>query len=514
MRTALSALAVGLIVGAGHHSAAVFAQDQHAHHDAATPPDRDLGTVRMDISCTEPARPPFLRGLALVHSFAWADARTQFMAAATADPTCAMAYWGEAMTYYDGLHNPPRETEVAAAQQALARAEQAGPKSDRERAYVAASKALFDRYSTSRRKEHDAAYSQALKAITDRYPNDSEAQAFYALSLLSLTRRGAANGVELQMEAIRILESIFMRHPDHPGAAHYLIHVYDDSAQRGRGLAAARAYAKIAPGVSHALHMPSHIFAGLGLWEETIASNKASFDASDRGVRQLGQPLNRRSYHAVTYWLYALLQQGNEPAARALIAEHRPVLEGGDGAGKGSLHDLLARYYLDTDHPAEAAAMPILVERPLQKAEALFVRGIGQARTGQLDAAEASLREMRATAGQIQIKDIDVDVRARIVEVQAKQLEATLLLARKQNDAALTLLQETVRIEDAPGVSWAPPDAGTGLPAHEFLAEVLLQLGRPAEAVKEFEAALEKTPGRRRSLEGLARAKGAPSVRR
>jgi hypothetical protein len=466
MRTLLSALAVGIIAVAGHHTAVLFAQDQHAQHEA-TPLDRDIGTVRMDISCAEPARRPFLQGLALLHSFAWADARAQFTAAATADPMCAMAYWGEAMTYYDGLHNPPSDTEVAAARQALARAGQAGPKTDRERAYIAASKALFDRYSTSSRKEHDAAYSQALKSITDRYPSDSEAKALYALSLLSLARRGAANGYELQMEAARLLEPIFKTHPDHPGVAHYLIHTSDDSGARARGVAAARAYAKIAPGVSHALHMPSHIFAGLGLWDDTIASNKDSFDASDRAVRQLGQPLNRRSYHAVLYWLYGLLQQGKEPEARALLAEHRPVLEGGDGAGKGSLHDLLARYYLDTDHPAEAAAMPILVERPLQKAEALFVRGLGQARTGKLDAADASLKEMRGTVAQI--TDVDVDVRARILEVQAKQLEATLLLARNQNDTALKLLQETMQIEDAPGVSWAPPDAGTGLPAHEFV---------------------------------------------
>jgi tetratricopeptide (TPR) repeat protein len=258
--------------------------------------------------------------------------------------------------------------------------------------------------------------------------------------------------------------------------------------------------------------MPSHIFAGLGMWDDTIASNKDSFDASDRAVRKLGQPLYLRSYHAVLYWLYALLQQAKEAEARALLAEHRPVLEGGDGAAKRNLHDLLARFYVDTDHPAEAAEMPILVERPLQKAEALFLRGLGQARTGKLDAADTSLRDMRVIVAQIvAAKDLDVAVRARVLDVQAKQLEATLLLARKQNDAALKRLEETVRIEDAPGVSLAPPDAGTGIPAHEFLGEVLLQLGRRAEAAREFETALKKTPGRRRSVEGLVRAKAAAS---
>jgi hypothetical protein len=514
MRTVLSALVVGLVAVAvsGAHRAELLAQEQHVHDDITTPLDRSLGTVSMEISCGAPAKAPFLRGLALLHSFAWSDARGAFQAAAKADPACAMVYWGEAMSYYDGIHNPPSDAELAAAKQALAKGEQAASKTDHERAYIAAAKALFDRYATATRKEHDAAYSQALKSITDRYPKDSEAKAFYALSLLTLARRGAANGYELQMQAARILEPIFKTHPDHPGAAHYLIHAYDDSGERARGIAAARAYAKIAPGATHALHMPSHIFAGLGIWDETIASNKDSFDASDRVVRKLGQPLYRRSYHAVLYWFYALLQQGKEAEARALLAEHRPVLEGGDGAAKRNLHDLLARFYFDTDHPAEAAEMPILVERPLQKAEALFVRGLGQARTGKLDAADTSLREMRAIVAQIAVaKDLDVEVRARILDVQSKQLNATLLLARKQNEAALKVLAETVRIEEAPGVSWAPPDAGTGLPAHEFLGEALLQFGRRAEAAREFEAALKKTPGRRRSVEGLARAKAEAS---
>lgn len=513
MRTLLSVLMVGLVAVTAPRSAgaAVLAQDPHAEH-AATPLDRDIGTVTMQISCAEPARRPFLQGLALLHSFAWEDARAQFKAAAAADAACAMAYWGEAMTYYDGLHNPPSDKEVAAAKEALVKAEQATTKSDRDRAYITASKALFDRYATATRKDHDAAYSAALKSITDRSPSDAEAKALYALSLLSLARRGVADGYKLQMDAARILEPIFKAHPNHPGIAHYLIHAYDDSGERSRGVAAARAYAKIAPGVTHALHMPSHIFAGIGLWDDTIASNKEAFEVSDRTVRQLGQPLTRRYYHGVLYWLYALLQQGKDPEARALLVEQRPVLEGGDGSGKGSLHDLLARYYLDTGRWAEAAEMPILVERPLQKGEALFVRGLGQARDGKLDAADASLREMRAVLAQIAgAKDVDVS-RARALDVEAKQLEGTLLLARNQNDAALKVLEEAVRIEDAPGVSWAPPDAGTGLPAHEFLGEALLQLGRRADAAREFEAALKKTPGRRRSLDGLARAKGAPTA--
>jgi tetratricopeptide (TPR) repeat protein len=460
--------------------------------------DSHVGTVAMEISCADPARAPFLRGMALLHSFVWDEARTAFQAAAAAAPDCAMAYWGEAMSYYDGLHEPPGDKEVAAAREALGKAAAAATATPRERAYVAAARALFDEFPRPGRRERDQAYSQALAAVRDGSPDDEDAGALYALSLLSLARRGVADGHALQMKAAQILEAIFAAHPDHPGAAHYLIHAYDDSGERERGLAAARAYARIAPAVTHALHMPSHIFAGLGMWDETIASNTAAFDAS-----------GNRYYHGLLYWFYALIQKGDERAAEALLAEHRAQLEGGNETARASLHNLLARWYLDTDRPAEAAVMPILSDEPLIKAEALYVRGLGQARTAQADLAETSLRDMRRVASALaESQNVDVGVRVRILDVQAKQLEAAILEARGRGDDAVRLLEETTRIEDQPGVSWAPPDAGTGLPAHELLGEMLLKLNRTSEAAREFEKALAKTPHRRRAVLGLARATG------
>ncbi len=474
--------------------------------------EENIGTVQMDISCNAAAKTPFLRGLALMHSFAWADARQGFQAASAADSSCAMAFWGEALSYYDGLHNPPTDNEVEAARQAVAKAEEVTTATARERAYVAAAKALFENYTPTTRTDHDFAYSAAMRSVHERYPNDVDAAALYALSLLSIARRGVDNGADLQTQAAGILDPLFATHQDHPGLAHYVIHTYDDMGDREPGIAAARAYAKIAPSVTHALHMPSHIFAGLGMWEETLASNKASFEASERQVRERNQPLHRRSYHAISYWLYALLQKGQESEARALLAEHRPVLEAGDDGAKASLHNLLARFYMDTDHPAEAAMMPVLLERPFVKAEALFVRGLGQARTGQLQMAETSLADMRVIASRVAAqRDLDLGVRLRILDVQSKQLEATLMLARQRGDDAIRLLREAVELEDAPGVSWAPPDSGAGLPAHEFLGEALLQLERRTEAAHEFEIALEKTPGRKRSIDGLARAGTASS---
>lgn len=498
------------IVRCGMLTTAV-AVSAYAATSAQAPADDQptIGSVAFEMSCTAAAQQPFLKGVALLHSFVWADARRAFQAATEADPGCAIAFWGEAMSYYDGLHEPPEEKEVAAAREALARGAAAATATERERSYVAAGRALFDQYPRPGRLERDRAYSGALRGLWERSRDDEDAAALYALSLLSIARRGVPDGYKLQMEAAGILEPIFAKHPEHPGAAHYLIHAYDDSGERGRGIAAARAYARIAPAVNHALHMPSHIFAGLGMWDETIASNKAAFEASDRLVRERNQPLTRRYYHGVLYWLYALIQKGDESAAHALLTEHRPVLEAGDAAAKGSLHNLLARWYLDTDRAAEAAEMPILSEQPLVKAEALFVRGLGQTRTQQLEAATATLRELRAVIGGMgSSKDPDVGVRARILDVQAKQLEGTLLLAGGKSDAGIRALTAAARIEDEPGVSWAPPDAGTGIPAHELLGEALLRLGRRVEAASEFQKALKKTPGRRRSIQGLERARG------
>jgi hypothetical protein len=478
-----------------------------AQQPAATGNQRSIGSVNLETSCDAAAQVSFQQGAALLHSFVWEDARRAFQTAAKADPACAMAYWGEAMSYYDGLHDPPSEKAVAAAREALTRATAAAKATERERLYVAAGHALFDEYPRPARVDRDRAHNQALRVIRERFPDDEDASALYALSLLAIARRGVPDGHDLQMQAAKILEGIFAKYPQHPGAAHYLIHAYDDSGERERGLAAARAYARIAPAVTHALHMPSHIFAGLGMWDETIASNEAAFAASDRLVRERGQPLTRRYYHGVLYWLYALIQKGDEPAAQALLAAHRPLLEAGDGPAKEALHNLLARWYLDTDHPADAATMPILVDEPLVKGEALFVRGLGQVRTLQLEAADATLADLRTQVERASAaRDLDVGVRIRILDVQAKQLEAAVLAARGRGDEAVELLQSAVAIEDAPGVSWAPPDAGTGIPAHEFLAETLLQLGRSADAAKQFEEALKKTPGRRRSVVGLRRA--------
>jgi tetratricopeptide (TPR) repeat protein len=241
----------------------------------------------MNISCDTEAQSAFTRGLLQLHSFAWQQARASFEEAADNDPDCAIAYWGVAMSYYDSLHEHPPAEEVEAAIGALAMAKKAGTRPARETAYLNAAAELFRGYPDVERVERDRNYSRAMQAIADAYPDDDEARIFYALSLLALARRGEQQG--LLMQAAELLEPLFAELPEHPGVAHYLIHAYDDAGDREPGISAAQRYAGIAPLMTHAQHMPSHIFAGLGMWAESNASNANALEA------------NPRYYHSLMY---------------------------------------------------------------------------------------------------------------------------------------------------------------------------------------------------------------------
>ena len=224
-------MAIGVVFLVTGIASAALAQTQSgAASDLAAYRAR-YGKAEMGISCTEAAKAPFERGLLLLHSFAWADARKGFQEAAQADPNCAMAYWGVAMSYYDGLHEHPSAPEVEEARAALAQARVANAATERERAYVAAAEHIFRGYPQAERRDRDRAYSQAMAEIHRAYPQDREAAIFHALSMLSLARRGVENGNELQKQATEIMEPLFRELPDHPGVAHYLIHDYDDAPQ-------------------------------------------------------------------------------------------------------------------------------------------------------------------------------------------------------------------------------------------------------------------------------------------
>ena len=455
------------------------------------------GRAEMNITCADAAKAPFERGLLLLHSFAWPEAREGFEEAAQADPNCAMAFWGVAMSYYDGLHEHPSAEEVEEARAALAKAHTASTATDRERAYVAAAEQIFRGYPDVQRRDRDRAYNQAMGEIHRDHPRDNEAAIFYSLSMLSLARRGVENGNELQAQAAGIMEQLFRALPEHPGLAHYLIHDYDDSGQRELGRAAALRYSGIAPALTHAQHMPSHIFAGVGMWDENNASNRAALE------------VRPSYYHALMYLVYGHLQKGQRGRAHQLVEELRAVatLPQGTPAQRRGLHTANTWLLLESrDWPAASQAEEYSAA-PLDRAETLYVRGIGAARSGNLELAGRILTLLRNAVAELgRANDSGVAARYQMSQIHVKQVEAAIRLSEGRGDDAVALMREAVQIADAPGVSWAPPDSGTGLPAHEFLGEILLELGRYQEAQQEFAKAVERTPNRLYSVYGLAKA--------
>ncbi len=453
------------------------------------------GHADMNISCAAVAREPFTRGLLQLHSFAWAESRASFGKAASADPECAMAYWGVAMSHYDSLHEHPDAAAVGAAQNALDRARIARSQTAREKAYVLAAAEIFAGYPDVERVTRDRRYSNALRELMTAYPEDEEAAVFYALSLLALARRG--ENEQLLTQAADLLEPLFDAHPDHPGIAHYLIHAYDDAGYRAPGLEAARRYAGIAPLMTHAQHMPSHIFAGLGMWEESNASNLAALEADPR------------YYHALMYVVYGHLQLGQWKEAERLISalHSRANSPQGGRAEKRGLHLTNTWLLLETRDWQAAAGAPAFSDRPLELAETLYVRGLGAAHTGDLQLAADTVESLQSLLESLDtVNDSGLAVRATLTQIQLLEIKAMMALARAEPATAIELLTRAVELEDGPGVSRAPPDSGTGIPAHEMLGETLLDMGQFESAALHFEAALRRTPRRLHSMLGLARA--------
>jgi tetratricopeptide (TPR) repeat protein len=452
------------------------------------------GHADMNISCAAEAQQPFTLGLLKLHSFAWQESRESFRAAAAADPDCAMAYWGIAMTYYDSLHEPPAPEHVETAVAALEQADAATAKTPRETAWIEAAKTVFAGYRDVPRIERDRRFSSALQGIMQRWPDDEEAAIFYALSRIALARRG--EDPSLLHAAAAILEPLFDDLPGHPGVAHYLIHAYDDVGDRQPGIDAARRYARIAPSMTHAQHMPSHIFAGVGLWEESNASNLAALDADPR------------YYHALMYVVYGKLQLGQVGDAKALVDGLRSRVESPDGgrAERRGLHQVNTWLLLETrDWPAAAEA-PMYSNRALDAGETIYVRGLGAAYTGRLDAAVDSVRSLDELLDNLdRVNDSGLASQVYLVEIQKLEIEAAIAAALGNDEDAVRLLREAAAIEDRPDLDRAPPDSGTGIPAHELLADLLLRINRIDEARAHYSAALARTPRRLHSMLGIAR---------
>jgi len=270
-----------------------------------------LGTVNFPTSCSQPAQARFLRGVAALHSFWYPVALDEFRESTKIEPDCMMGYWGEAMAHNHPIWGDPQETE--AARKALEKIRDTPKLAPRERAWLQAVRVLYGEGDKSAR---DKAYAAAMEKIYRDHPDDAEAALFYALSLMGTVRPEDPAGTKIRLRAGAIASEVYKKNPDHPGAAHYVIHAYDDPEHAEMALDAARRYAEIAPEAPHALHMPSHIFLQLGMWPEAAASNEASWMASDKWVMQSKLPIGKRDYHSLHWLMYVYLQQGRYRKAK------------------------------------------------------------------------------------------------------------------------------------------------------------------------------------------------------
>jgi len=470
------------------------------------------GTVEFPTSCSPAVQARFERAVAQLHSFGYDFARTGFQAIADEDPSCGMAYWGIAATWYHPLWAAPSPTELAAGRAAAVKGAEVGAGTERERAWIAAIGEFYRDYETVDHRTRATRYRDALAAIADTYPDDHEARIFQALMLLGTASPRDPTYAQ-QRQAVEILKPFVAEHPDHPGIAHYLIHSLDYPELANLALDAARRYARIAPSSAHALHMPSHIFVRLGLWPESIASNLDSSGSAIKNRSLYPVASSFDELHALDYLEYAYLQTGQDAKAAEVAAraealagiEQRNVaadyalaaiparfrLERGDWKGAAALADPLA--------PSAAATYPYAASIPV------YGRAIGAARTGDLAVAEREL----ARLAEIQ-KTLAAAPPPGVYDwpghVEATRLAAAGLLARakNENDEAVRLLTEAAELDRKVGKN--PVTPGTVLPPRELLAEVLLELGRADEALAAFEEVLVEAPNRLRALSGAARA--------
>ena|SRR5579864_2291232 len=485
-------------------SSLVCGQDSHVHEAP-----EQLGQVSFAISCTSDVQQEFNRGVALLHSFAYTAAQEAFRHVAGGDPHCAMAHWGIAMTNFHQLWEPPiRATATAAAQQEIDTAVRIGSGTERERGFIRAATVIFHHANTIPYATRVANYERAMAEVAAQNKTDVESQVFYALALLSDASRSDKTHAH-QKQAADLLEPLFRVYSHHPGIPHYLIHAYDNAELAPRGLTAARDYARIAPSAPHALHMPSHIFTRLGLWQDSISSNTAARDAAHR-AGDTGEEL-----HAMDYLVYAFLQTGRDLDAAKVIHDLRamPTLDTTDFKIGYAATAIPIRYLLERQQWAEAASVvPCTPTPPHVTAIAIWARGIGLARSGHPDDASRSVRDLHAIELQLQATG-DAYWSAQ-VRIMRREVMAWSAQGQNKQDDAVALMRLAAEEEDS--IEKLPVTPGPIIPAREQLGQLLLEQRRPGLAVREFQTALANAPGRLGSARGAAKAaqrSGPKSIR-
>jgi tetratricopeptide (TPR) repeat protein len=470
------------------------AQETHSHNA----PEK-LGKVSFQISCTPSVQEQFNRGVALLHSFAYTAAENAFQGVAELDPRCAMAHWGVAMAYFHQLWEPPIvPATISIAQKEIQRAQQIGAGSERERQFINALGLIYQDAATVPYRTRALNYERAMSNLASANGKDVEAQVFYALALLANACPADKTHAK-QKQAADLLEPLDRAYPQHPGVPHYLIHACDNAELAPKGLAAAKAYSQIAPSAPHALHMPSHIFTRLGLWEDSIASNLAAREAAQQ-QSDLGEEL-----HAMDYLVYAYLQSGRDKDAAQAIQQlkNMPKLNADDFKIAYASTAMPVRYAVERGQWADAAdIVPPAGAPPHVVAIAVWARGLGLARSGRAAEARTEIDRLRQIEEALQTSGNDYW--ATQVRILAREVMAWSAQADRKPDEAAALMRASADEEDA--IEKLPVTPGPIVPAREQLGYLLLEQNHPDLALKEFETALADAPGRHGALQGAAQA--------
>ncbi len=480
--------------------------------DSPVPESSELGKIDFPTSGSPEAQKHFITGALLLHSFEYDDAAEAFQQAQKIEPDFAMAYWGEAMTHNHPLWEQQDAEDAREVLKRLAPTPEerlAKAPTEREKDYLRTVEVL---YGEGSKEERDFTYLEAMRRLARKYPDDLDAAAFHALANLGTSHD--ERDFRIYMRAAAIAEEVFAKNPLHPGAAHYLVHSYDDPVHAPIGLRAARVYAKIAPAAAHALHMPSHVFVSMGMWDEVVASNEDSWEAAEARVQRKNLGVEDRGYHALLWLEYAYLQQGRYRDARKLLDIIEADAEkSGSKLTRRHLVALRGHYRIETRQWAgDSIGVDTSELRAATVARDLFVRGMSAAETNDLARARTVLVELRAyleaEREQAEHKSGAGEMAyvgpLRGADVMALELEAIIRMAQGGNDQAIEIMRTAAGAEDELSLGYGPPYPVK--PVHELLGEILLASGQPEEAREQFMLALDRAPRRALSLLGLARA--------
>lgn len=464
-----------------------------------------LGKVTFPTSCNPKAHAQFVTGVAKLHSYWFGEARKSFDAALKEDPNCAIAYWGIALDYLgNSLSSPPLPKNAQTAWEALETARSmgtTGAKTERERDYIEALSTYYRDHDKVPVNTRLAAYTKATEQLTQKYPDDFEAWVFYALNLQASAPKNDVKYTQ-QRQSAAILETLLTKNPEHPGVVHFLIHAYDYPPLAEKGIAAARRYGKLAPAAPHARHMPSHIYSMVGLWEDSIAANQHSLE------------VRKDYYHAMDFIVYAHLQLAQDAKAQAVLEQARVVAAAAKETDLGmntALSAMPARIAIERGDWKAAAALPVTpTGSPMAESLSRFTRGLGMARSGDLAGAKTELGVMQGLRARLEKSNNSYW--ADRTEEQMLAVSAWVALAEGNKEQAEKFMRTAADNEDGSVKHVAMENRL--YPLRELYAELLLEIGQAAPALREFEVALKAYPNRYRSIYGIARAADAVGDRR